>query len=363
MKSTLARHAAAFLTMTALAAGPLRAQTVVISEVRADAGGRWVELHNRGSAAVNLASWSLHYASRTPGTPQNYWWPFPTGTVLQPNGYLRVHWYQTASSAVATGELWTGTSPYGFLFGLGGETLLGTRGALALFSTQQNANMNTAAYVADWVSWGENGYTREGLAVQQGLWTAGRHLGALPAGSSHARDPGMVGAVAFPDLAWFLDNSPTPGLPNVTGAVVQSYGQACVLPGNHLLGMPSLTAPSLPLVGNSGFTLTVQNTTGIFAEFVLLGFSAGAAPPGAPSILPLYSGVPCQEAIDTQQLLATWVLPTQILGTHVPMSMANVPPAAVGLELHVQALVLQLLPNSFPPYQGISNALRLVVGQ
>ena len=43
--------------------------------------------------------------------------------------------------------------------------------------------------------------------------------------------------------------------------------------------------------------------------------------------------------------------------------MAAVPASAVGAELHVQALVFDLLPYATPPFQGVSNALRLVVGQ
>jgi hypothetical protein len=342
----------------------LRAQEVLLSEVRADPQGRWVELHNRSANAIDISTWSLHHASLTVGMPQNYWWGFPSGTVIAPGGYLRVHWYQaTPANGSVPGDLWTGNTPYDFLFGLGGETLSGTRGAFALFRSQANSLMSTPQIVEDWVSWGASGYQREPLAIQMGLWTAGNHAPAIPGGQSLARDEAAVDLVATADLAWFLDESPTPLQPNITGAAVVSYGQACVLPGNHLIGLPTLRAPLLPLLGSSQFGLAIDNTTGIYGEFVVIGFGAAAAPAGAPSILPPFAGVGCQEAIDTSALISTWLIPAQLLTTWVPLSLAGQPPAIVGCELHAQALVLDLVPATYPPYQGISNALRVTVGQ
>lgn len=362
MNPTFHRSTAALLTIAAATSGGC-AQDVLLSEVRAD-GERWVELHNRSGAAVDLSWWSLYYATHTVGSAQTYWWPFPQGTVLAADAYLRVNWFQTMpTGGAAPGTLWTGTSPFGFLFGLGGEPLHAAKGALGLFRSQNPAAMNDPAMLADWVSWGDNGFAREPLAVQAGLWTAERHLPPVPTNNSHARDPVLVGTVAFADLAWFVDASPTPLQPNATGAEVTSYGQACALPGNHLLGAPVLSTPSLPLVGNAAFGFTVANTTGVWSEFVLVGFAAGAAPLGAPSILPPFAGVTCQEAIDLTQIVATWLLPTQILTTPAPLSLAALPPSAMGAELHAQALVFDLVPYAYPPFQGITNALRVVVGQ
>lgn len=361
--STFRRLAAGLLTTFVAAAGWLRGQTVLVNEVRADLGGRWIELHNRGATPVDLSTWSLHYCSRTPGMAQTYWWPFPSGTVLAANGYLRVNWYQVGVNVPGASELWTGTSPYGFLFGLGGEQLSGTRGALALFRSQQNLQMNTAAMIADWVSWGEHDFPREALAVSEGLWTSGRHCPALPAGSSMARDAASIGVAQYTDLQWFFDSTPTPLLPNVTGAVVAAHGQPCTFPGHHLLGAPTLSAISLPLLGNSGFALTVGNTTGVLGEYVLIAFSAEAAAPGAPPVLPPISGVTCQQAIDIAQLITTRVMPSTILATPSPLPLVGLDPSLLGSELHAQALVLDLMPNAWPPFQGTSNGLRLVVGQ
>lgn len=363
MIATIRHCLAVFFTMVVLAGGEARAQDVVLSEVRADAGERWIELHNRSGSAVDLSSWSLYYASKTPNLPRTYWWPFPTNTVLAPDAFLRVHWFQTGVNVPGAVELWTGTSPYGFLFGLGGEPLLAARGALALFRSQSNGEMNNPAMVADWVSWGEHDFQRESLAISAGLWATGRHVVAIPTGSSIARDESTVGTLAYPDLEWFVDASPTPGTTNATGAILQSLGQPCALPGHHLLGAPALGASSQPLLGNGAFALSIANTTGIPGEFALLAWSAGAVPPGTPSILPPFSGVACQHEIDLALLVTTWLLPTQLLGTTFPLSLANLPTSLLGTELYAQGLVLDLMPNAWPPFQGTTNGLRLVIGQ
>ena len=350
--ATLARPLSALLLL-AVALAPLRAQPqdVYVSEVRADGSETWIEVHNRGGAAANLSTWSLHAATRTPGMPQGYWWAFPAGTSLAAGAYLRVHWFRSAPPTPAPGNLYTGTSPYGFLFGLGGEALSGTAGAVALFRSQANTKMTSPEFVQ-----------REPLAVAAGLWVAGRAAPPIPDGSSLARDPAAIGATAFPDEEWFVDASPTPLAPNVSGAVVESYGAACALPGHHLLGVPTLRAQGLPLLGNQGFGLVVDHTTGIYGEFVLVCFSAAAAPAGQPPILPPFAGIGCQVAIDATQLLSAFLVPAQVVGTPLPLPLAG-PPSIVGTELHAQAVVVELLPYAYPPYQGASNAVRLVVGQ
>lgn len=361
-KPTLLRHLCLLSAMTAVTAS-VTAQDVYLSEVRADGQEAWIEVHNRGATAANLSTWSLHAATHTPGMAQNYWWPFPAGTTLQPDQYLRVHWYSLPDGSAQPGDLYTGTSPYGFLFGLGGEALHGAAGAVALFRSQSNSMMSTPAMVADWLSWGVAGYQREYLAISAGVWSSGHAAPSIPDGASLARDVALIDVVADADEAWFVDHSPTPLGPNVTGAVAEPYGTACALPGNHMLGAPTLTTSGPPLIGDETFALRVGNTTGLFGEFVLIGFSVGAAPPGLPSILPHYSGTGCQEAIDVTSLLTTWILPAQLFETPIALPLDGLSNAAAGAELHAQALVIDLLPYTYPPYQGLTNALRLVLGQ
>ncbi|MBX3464051.1 MAG: lamin tail domain-containing protein [Planctomycetes bacterium] len=361
MIATVRRAAVALSTIAALAGGRLAAQSVLLSEVRADAQGRWIELHNRGASSVDLSTWSLHFASRTPSMPQNYWWAFPAGTTIAAGGFLRVHWYQAAPGVPGAGDVFTGGTFWDFLFGLGGEPLRGDRGALGLFRTQVDNQMNTPALVEDWVSWGDQGFPREQLAIANGRWTAGAQAPAIAPGGSIARNTSALAAGAGHAQQWFADASPTPLAPNLSGAAVTSHGQACAPAGHHLLGQPLLRAPSLPLLGNAQFGLALDHTTGIYGEFVLLAWSAGAAPPGQFSVLPPAIGG-CAESIDLAQVFAVWLLPAQLITTHVPLSLAGMPPELSGSEAHVQAVVVDLLPYAFPPYQGVSNALQLVFG-
>lgn len=364
MHSTLRRGAAALLATFAATTGPLSAQNVLIHEIRADAGGRWIEFHNRGSAAVDLSTWTIYHASLTPSMPQTYWWPFPSGTSLAAGGYLRVHWFQaTPTGGAAPGDLWTGNTPWDFLFGLGGENLLGARGAIGLLRSQQSSLMSSPSVVEDWVSWGQTGFSREFVAATAGVWTEGRFAPSIPSGQSLARNTAAVDSVGFEDEAWFVDVTPTPLQPNLDGAMLQSYGTPCTLPGNHLLGGPVLHANGQPLLGNAQFGLGVDNTTGIYGEFVLFALGTGMAPVGQPSLLPPFAGTGCTEVIDTFALTGTWLQPAQILTTTLPMPLHGLPATVVGIEVHAQALVVDLAGGGYPPYQGLSNALRVVVGQ
>ncbi len=356
MITTVRSILVAFLTTAAVGA-----QSVLLSEVRADAGGRWVELHNRSALAVDLSSWSLHHASHTPSMPQEYWWAFPNGTVIAAGGYLRVHWYQAAPATPGTNELYTGSTPWNFMFSLGGEALSSVRGAFGLYRTQLGDQMGDASRIEDWISWGEHGYTREPLAIANGRWTAGRHTPAIPDGSSIARNEGAIGSVVLHDEQWFLDTTPTPLGPNLSGAGVVSYGTACAAFDNHLLGAPVLRAPSLPLLGNAQFRLAIDNSTGIYGEYVIVVWSAAAAPAGQPSLLPSIPGL-CAEAIDTSQLVVVWLAQAQVSTTVIPFSLANASPALAGTEAHAQAFVLDLLPFAWTPLQGVSNALHVTFG-
>jgi hypothetical protein len=357
MITTVRLTFAAFLTTLTLPA-----QTVILSEVRADAEGRWVELHNRGAVPVDLSAWSLHHASHTPGMPQEYWWAFPGGTVLQAGGFLRVHWHQAVPATTTPGELFTGNTPYHFLYGLGSEPLSGTRGAFGLMRTQFPEYVAEVAYLEDWLSWGEHGYSREPIAIDADRWTDGRHAPAIPAGSSLARNTATIATLDLHDQQWFVDASPTPLAPNLSGAGVTEYGLGCAVFGHHLLGTPELHAPSLPLLGNAQFKLTVDNTTGIYGEYVMVVWSAGQAPAGQVSVLPPEPGL-CSELIDTSNLVSAWLLQAQVISTNVPLSLANMPPELVGSEVHAQALVLDLLPFAYSPIQGLTNGVKIVFGQ
>jgi hypothetical protein len=366
MKHTTSHATVGFLAIAMILNVRLDAQStqdVVLSEIRADSAERWVEIHNRGSMPVDLSTWSIYYATDTPSMPQNYWWAFPPGTALAADGYLRVFWFQNSPAAVPPGEYYTGTSPYGYLFSLGGEALRGDRGALALVNSQLGSQMATASHFVDWVSWGHHGFIRESLAVQNGTWSADRQASMIPGGQSLARNTATIGTTTTRDQEWFLDPTPSPMGQNLTGVLVLPYGQACSIPGHHLVGQPELQTTSLPILGNAAFGFVVGNTTGFFGESMLLAFSTSAAPNGLPSLLPLFPGSLCHESIHTGRIVAVRLMATQFDETRVPMSLANLPAAMAGIELHTQALIFDWLPNTYPPFQGISNALMVVIGQ
>lgn len=362
MNGTLRRLAVALFS-TAVAHATLIAQNVLLHEVRADANGRWIELHNRSNASVDLSQWSLHHCTTTPLTVRNYWWAFPVGTTIDAGGYLRVHWLQAAPSSPAQGELYTGDTPWHFLFSQGAEALNGDAGALGLLRSQNVAMMSSPSIVEDWVSWGQAGFSREHLAVQANVWQTGQFTPPIAAGTSLARNTPTVGTLASRSLEWFSDATPTPLAANVSGVIVENYSHACVTIGNHLLGLPTLRASSLPIIGNAQFAYTVDNTTGVFGELMVIALAHAAASASQLSLLPTLPGSNCREALAHGSVLTVLMRPTQLLQTQVPLSLGNLGPAFCGLELHAQAMVFETLPNAWPPYQGISNAVRIVIGQ
>ena len=78
---TVASLAVALLAGLGLAQGP----QVYLSEVCADAGAGWIELHNRGTASAEIGNWCIYQATLTPGMSRNYWWPIPAGTIGKPS--------------------------------------------------------------------------------------------------------------------------------------------------------------------------------------------------------------------------------------------------------------------------------------
>ena len=46
----------------------------------------------------------------------------------------------------------------------------------------------------------------------------------------------------------------------------------------------------------------------------------------------------------------------------MPFSLRYAPPALAGLRFHVQALVFDNWTQAWPPYQGVTNGLTIVLG-
>lgn len=350
---------------SALAALPnvLDAQRhVVLSEIRADGGDRWVELLNRSAASVDLSDWTLYYATATPNLPQTYFYGFFPGTQLPAGERLLVHWYQPRPASMPANEQWTGDTIYHFLFGLGAEPLLGNGGALALLRSQSNQQMGNASLLEDWVGWGRSGLAREALAVQAGVWLPNAAAPAIPAGGSLARNEVAIGTVANPAEEWFVDTTPTPLQANVPGLQLDSLGAPCSTTGSRLFGLPTLTAESTPVIGNRDFGLRIDNTSGVLFETVLLAFASAPAPANMPQLLPSAPGSSaCALLLDYQSVFALRAVVSQPLQTRVPLSLQNLSPALAGLQFYVQAIVLDRYAG-YLPFQGVSNALRVRLG-
>lgn len=338
------------------------AQDVVLSEVGLGPVGGWVELHNRGGTAADVSPWSVYLATATPTMPRNYWWGFRPGTVIPAGGYLIVRWMQPLPAQPVAGEEFTGASVPYFLFGLGAELLPQSQGALALIRSQASGAMSSSNVLVDWVSWGGNGFPREDLAIQAGLWRAGSRAPALSSGMSLSRHPGMGGG-SQPELAWFLDATPTPGQDNVGAASLVTLGQPCAPVGHQLLGAPDLLATSLPVLGNPAFGFAVEDTTGVFTEWVLVALTAGPLPAPRNDLLPpAPGGENCFVVVDPTTTFATMWVHTSMLRTNLPLSLAGLPSGLAGQSFCAQALVLDLASNPWPPYKGLSNAILVTLG-
>lgn len=354
------RTAAPLLALCAIAF-PLAAQSnVVISEINfsqqpGSMENQWIELYNRSGNPVDVSSWSVYHATKTPFQPGAYWWPFPANTSIPANSFLRIHWREPipTSGQPASGQLFTGATVFHFLFGAGSEPLSAASGAIGLFQTQNNLLMNTAASIVDWVSWGETGFHREDLAIQNLRWTAGASAPSPTNRESLAVALSLVG-LPTPASAWFRDDSPTPSAPNAAGAgLVSSFGAATDLSGGQLVQTPTLNATNSPTVaGNRDLVLSVDGTAGLPGETVYLVFSRSALPTALP-----ISG------------LDIWIRPAQIvldmpgvagaLGTTELFDFSLVPGNVAGLTFHAQAVLINLVSLDI---LGSTNAVSFTVG-
>lgn len=277
--------------LTALGSATLGAQVearVIFSEINlrpADPGDtRWIELHNSGDLEADLTGWGIYHVSKTQGLPGVHWWAFPDATALPARGFLRVHWYADYQAPTST-DFYTGTHPLRFLFSLGGEELSENQGGLALLSDTSAKGTNLASSYEDWISWGEDGYVREELAVSNGRWVAGDYVDPLHSEGSIALDLARKGPLGQPTRAsaFFHDASPTPLDFNHRDArVSEPIGWSCAIGS---VNSPSLELLSVPTAGNMDFAVRVSsNAVGFGTQIVLLlvtpNQGTGASIPG-----------------------------------------------------------------------------------
>jgi hypothetical protein len=284
------------LAATACLAGAAPSQ-IVISEVyftRLAAGDdEWIELRNLGVNSVDVSTWSIYLATDTPGAAKTYWFAFPANTVIGTQSSLRVHW-MAPSQPKTLADVYTGNTVYHFLFGYGAEELgAAASGALAVLDTQNNALMNTASVIQDWVTWGSGWSSstrpiRESLAVQANRWVAGESIAPPLEGHSIALAY-PLNAEPTPAAAFFRDASPTPVLngnplsghnhPNAAFAVIERPRgnplPPCAGPGGT---PPTVTALSVAASGNVDFGLRLGGLIPGQLGLLIIGLTSQATP-------------------------------------------------------------------------------------
>ncbi len=317
---------------------------VVVSEINFTPLGmsnQWIELFYSGSSPVDLSQWSLYYATNTVGEAGTYWFAVPSGTALAPASFLRVHWREDIPVGATPGEVYTGTSIFHFLFGYYPEPLLVTSGAVAIFNTQDNALMNRAESIVDWVSWGESGLPREDLAVEAGLWNQGAFALAPRASDSVALNYN-ANIEPTPPNAFFRDASPTPMGHNHMGDASVSFGTPCTFGS---LPAPTISNGSVPAGGNRDFTLVINDT---IMGGTWLFFGSGQA---NPPIKPPLPG-PCEIFVDVP--IATLPVLTVPGTTTIRLPLVAV---SGGISLYIQTF------TAFDPTNhAFSNGLQLDLG-
>jgi len=351
---------AAFLLGAALAVAPAPAgaqSPVIISEVgfAASGDGDWIELFNRSSGPADLTGFSIYQATKTAGQPQTYWWRIPNGTSIPSNSFLRVRWRAAIPMTPVPGEIATGNSIFNFLFGLGSEPFSQARGALGLFSTTDNALMNDPSVIRDWVSWGETGFAREDLAVQNDRWQAGAAVrGIVDPSDSLALAIARAAPDPTPVTAWFRDASPTPGDFNATGAGnVSRYGTATRL-NSQLLQEPALFGSNSPTApGNRDLVISVDGTTGNPNEVVFVAVSEGQLTTPLPVLR-------MDVFIDPAQVVADFSFVPSQLGTTPIFNYADLTPSLSGVDFYAQAFIVNIAVGG--AVLGSSNAIAFSVG-
>ena len=316
--------------LTILGAGALTAlcahlpAQVFINEVEFDPADQWIELYNSGTETVDIGGWSIYHATMTPFRTGTYWWALPNGTQLFPDSYLRVHWGEPIDPTAPPFELYTGDSHWNFLFGHGYETLNPDGGALALCTTQDNFLVNNANIFHDWLQWGETGFARESIAVNNqpdSLWTSGTFLPKTDFIASLIRIDSLDSNPP-PLSAYALDSSPTPNGPNTDGMSTSTMGTSCGLGSSPAI---TLTAEGSPFFGNADFAIRINNTQGpTFAELAVLVLSLDGATASYPGIGCSYLTSPAMIGFPTDQ--GSTLIPIPILI-----------PAAIGLTAYMQA--------------------------
>ena len=144
---------------------------VVMNEIFPEASQ--VELHNRGSEPVDISGFWLCHT-----TPDPFYIQMPSGTVIEPGGFVIVHW--GIDGANVANEVFTFPNipiPMNI-----------PRGEFALYTAfvpAPNAkNFADSALMVDYMQWGAAEHLRENVAVEANIWPSGRFVPTQNSGQS-----------------------------------------------------------------------------------------------------------------------------------------------------------------------------------
>lgn len=336
----------ATVAWTGIATADLSSQ-VIISEVDFSATDHWIELHNQSPSDFDLSNFSIYHATKTPFRMNDYWYGIPMGTVIKGKNYLRIFWGVEVplNPPGDPRNMFTGNSPWNFLFGHGFEKLDASQGAIGLCKTKLNSQMNNAGIFTDWIQWGGINFKRGQTAVNSRLWESNTTTILAPSTSqsviviyderNRVTPPAMT--------AYAHDDSPTPLGHNAFPLERKSLGGACnsAAPGNFLL-----TGEGFPFYGNPDFKLSVSGTQGpAFFEAMMLLFSFDSATARTPM------GI-C-DSLDLNKLLYYTTPFATTAGSTTLSTPLSGPASLKTATVYVQGAVMTMF------YFGVTDVLKL----
>lgn len=282
----------------------VRFEEVLVDPVGVNAGAQVVELINEANRPIDLTGYHLGGAGVL----------VPMPPITLPIGQItRV--FVGAAGASDPANIYLPTMP-----------TLGSSDALALLSS---SDINDPAALVDFVSWGRGQYLI-GLAVRAGQWPSTLVSARVPAeGESlaHYGPSSFVGPDA-PD-SWFVDGTPTLGLPNDPGAVFsRALGCPWLAQGP---GLGLARVETRPWIGER-FEVDVFNLPAS-AGPVLMAFGVAHLPATPLDVIGM-PGCAWHVSIDVLVPLPS-VQGLAVFATVLPRA-----PSLVFANLHAQAIVL-----------------------
>jgi hypothetical protein len=293
----------------------LRITEVLVDPTGPNAGAQIVEFHHQWNAPLDLTGWHLAGAGQSVALPS---------VTLGAEQVCRVFLGVTGISDPA--NIYLPTMP-----------ALGSSDALAVLSSAATNDPNA---LVDFVCWGGGQYLAQ-LAVRAAQWPSTLVSAPVaPEGATLAHfGYSTFGSQDAPE-AWFVDRTPTLGLPNDHG---QLFGRGTGCLNSPNLGLGLARPASRPWIGEQ-FELDAYNLPFASGTVWLLGGASYTAP----VLLDAFGMPGC-----ALHVAVAFVVPLASFESTATF-IARLPrdPQLTGVEFHAQAFV---------PWAGAGNAARALV--